>query len=383
MSNALTPAQQRELWVNALTRIAGPVLESASKGRLQESMPFRGREPGMQAFTYLEALGRTLTGIAPWLENGTEEPLRNKMAEQARESLKHLTDPESNHWVSFTNEKGDQPLVDAAFLAHALLRAPVELWDKLDGEVKDNIIRCFTAVRSCKAHHCNWLLFAAMVETALYRFGGGYDRMRIDYALRMHEKWYKGDGAYGDGEAFHWDYYNSFVIQPMLTDILRFAGHLDKDWESLREPVFMRARRYARILEGLIAPDGTFPPLGRSIAYRFGAFHHLAHMAYRQDLPDEVTPAQVRCALTSVILRTMEAPDMFDDEGWLHIGLYGRQEGLGEPYISTGSLYLCSAVFLPLGLSPEASFWTGDSCDWSSRRIWSGADSKADHALKI
>ena len=33
--------------------------------------------------------------------------------------------------------------------------------------------------------------------------------MRIDYALRQHEQWYKGDGIYGDGPQFHFDYYNA------------------------------------------------------------------------------------------------------------------------------------------------------------------------------
>ena len=45
-------------------------------------------------------------------------------------------------------------------------------------------------------------------------------RLRVDYALRQHDQWYKGDGAYGDGPEFHWDYYNSFVIHPMLLDVL-------------------------------------------------------------------------------------------------------------------------------------------------------------------
>ena len=44
--------------------------------------------------------------------------------------------------------------------------------------------------------------------------------MRVDYALRQHDQWYKGDGIYGDGPQFHWDYYNSFVIHPMLLDVL-------------------------------------------------------------------------------------------------------------------------------------------------------------------
>lgn len=33
-------------------------------------------------------------------------------------------------------------------------------------------------------------------------------------------EWYSGDAHYADGEEFHFDYYNSFVIHPMLTDIL-------------------------------------------------------------------------------------------------------------------------------------------------------------------
>ena len=54
--------------------------------------------------------------------------------------------------------------------------------------------------------------------------GERFDAMRIDYAVREHQEWYVGDGLYGDGPQFHWDYYNSFVIQPMLLDVLRNIG---------------------------------------------------------------------------------------------------------------------------------------------------------------
>jgi hypothetical protein len=66
----------------------------------------------------------------------------------------------------------------------------------------------------------NWLLFSATVEAGLKSLGADWDRTRVDYAIRQHEQWYKGDGAYGDGPEFHWDYYNSFVIHPMLVDVL-------------------------------------------------------------------------------------------------------------------------------------------------------------------
>jgi hypothetical protein len=54
---------------------------------------------------------------------------------------------------------------------------------------------------------------------------------------------------------------------------------------------------------------------------------------------------------------------------------------LGETYISTGSLYLCTAAFLPLGLVAEDRFWSGAAIPWSAVKVWSGADFKADHAL--
>ncbi|WP_426452140.1 DUF2264 domain-containing protein [Paenibacillus sp. S-38] len=103
----------------------------------------------------------------------------------------------------------------------------------------------------------------------------------------------------------------------------------------------------------MISPEGAFPAVGRSITYRFGAFQHLAQMALQHRLPEHMEPAQVRCVLTRVIRRIMEASDNFDDNGWLKIGFCGHQPELGEAYISTGSLYLCSIVFIPLGL-PEA-----------------------------
>ena len=121
-------------------------------------------------------------------------------------------------------DRGGQPVVDAAFLAHALLRAPKELIQKLEPSAKENLITSLQKTRVIRPVFSNWLLFSAMIEAALYLLGEDWDRMRVDYALKQHEQWYVGDGAYSDGPAFHWDYYNSFVIQPMLVDILEVLG---------------------------------------------------------------------------------------------------------------------------------------------------------------
>jgi len=166
-----------------------------------------------------------------------------------------------------------------------------------------------------------------------------------------------------------------------LLDTLRNIRSVSSRWQGLLLDVLARARRYAAIQERLIAPDGTFPAIGRSIAYRCGAFHLLALMALGRELPDPLTGPQVRCALTAVTRRLMEAPGTFDRDGWLRIGFCGHQPKLGESYISTGSLYLCSAVLLPLGLGPADPFWAGPAQNWTSRRIWSGEDRPADHAV--
>jgi hypothetical protein len=56
---------------------------------------------------------------------------------------------------------------------------------------------------------------------------------------------------------------------------------------------------------------------------------------------------------------------------------------LGENYISTGSLYLCAGVFLPLGLGVSDPFWSRPAEDWTSRRMFSGQDAPADHAISV
>jgi hypothetical protein len=205
----------------------------------------------------------------------------------------------------------------------------------------------------------------------------------MDYAIKEHQAWYKGDGIYGDGPDFHWDYYNSFVIQPMLLAVvgtLVAAGQDVKANQALLDTVQQRARRYAQVQERLVAPDGSFAAFGRSLAYRCGAFQHLAQCALQGLLPAELPAGQVRSALTAVIRRTLEAKGTFDAQGWLQIGLCGHQPAIGEHYISTGSLYLCTTAFLPLGLPARHAFWAEPAQDWTARKIWSGQDVPTDHA---
>ncbi len=374
---------QRDYEVKVLTRIADPVLNALSKNQLKSTMPIEAKVAKDRAYsTYLEAFGRLLAGISPWLELGpdhTEEgKLRKKYIDLAVTCIKNGTDPKAADFLNF--KEGRQPLVDAAFFAQALIRAPKQLWGNLDGQSRKNVLEALRSSRVIQPSYTNWLMFSATVEAALQKYDYSGDRMRLDYAIKEHLLWYKGDGAYGDGPNFHWDYYNSFVIQPMLVDVLNVLKEAKLDPKNNYELILGRAQRWAAVQERLISPEGTYPPLGRSLTYRFGAFQSLAQMSLLKVLPKPLKPGQVRYALYTVIKKQIEAPGTFDKNGWLRIGLYGHQPNLGENYISTGSLYLCSQGLLALGLPPSDAYWQEPNADWTARKVWNGEMIEIDHA---
>ena len=378
--------EQRAEWVRLVVKLADPVLTHLAAGTLHAQMPVELSATATaerKDYAHLEAVGRLLAGIAPWLELGEERSAegaqRARLAGLAREGLRRAVDPSSPDFLNFT--RGRQPLVDAAFLAHALVRAPVELLGKLDAGTRRNLAEALRSTRSIQPAISNWLLFSAMVEAGLCLMDEPWDRLRVDYAVRQHQQWYKGDGVYGDGPTLHMDYYNSFVIHPMLLDVLRVTSRKTDEWKAIESEAVIRARRYAAIQERFVSPEGTFPPIGRSLAYRCGAFQLLGQMALRHDLPEGVRPAQVRGALSAVIDRTMNAPSTFDPTGWLTVGFAGHQPKIGESYISSGSAYLCAVGFLPLGLPAADPFWTTPPEPWTAKALWQGIDLPTDHAL--
>ena len=383
-----TGADDRRMWLETLTKIARPVLQNLSEGTLKQNMPFESlsSEPLRKEVSYLEAVGRTICGIAPWLELGPDETQEGKLRAQYIDmvvnGLKNAVNPKHKDHLMF-DRRHSQPLVDAAFLAEGILRAPTQIWGRLDKQTREWLVGEWKTSRGIKPFECNWLLFASIVECALLEFTGECDMERLMYGInRFRNEWYKGDGWYGDGPDFHLDYYNSLVIHPMFTETLRILKKHELEGADFLPIQEQRHGRLAAQLERMISPEGSYPVTGRSIVYRFGSFHALADAALLGLLPHDVSSAQVRCALTAVIRRQLSQPLTFDADGWLRIGYAGSQIRMSEDYINTGSLYLCTAAFLPLGLPANDPFWASPARDWTSKKAWSGVDVGADHAIR-
>lgn len=380
--------KDRAYWCDLAYKMAAPVLSNMAKGELQKNMlvetspNWDGRDIRV---TYMEAFGRLMAGIAPWLnlpDDGTEEgKKRSQLRQWALKSYANAVNPESPDYLLWRKE--GQPLVDAAYVAESLIRGFDALWLPLDETTKKRYIEEFTLIRRIDPPYTNWLLFSSTIESFLAKAGAPYDAYRVNSAIRKVEEWYVGDGWYADGPSFAFDYYSSYVFHPMYLETLQCMkdakAYTRIDYKKYYDRALNRAQKFSIVLERMISPEGTFPVFGRSIPYRMATMQPLALMALYQRLPASLPNGQVRSALTAVMHRMFDGKENFNEKGFLTIGFAGRQPNVADWYTNNGSLYMTSLSFLPLGLPATHPFWTDAAQPWTNVRAWSGKPFAKDH----
>lgn len=377
----------RQVWADIVYRMSEPVLHNMSEGTLQKNMllelspTWDGRD---KRVAYMECFGRLMAGFAPWLslpdDKTTEGVQRKQLREWALKSYANAVDPNSGDCLLWT--ENFQTLVDAAYLAESFLRGYEALWEPLDKVTKQRYINNFTALRRINPLYTNWLLFTATVETFLQKANGSGDTYRLSSTLRKINEWYVGDGWYSDGVSFTFDYYNSFVIQPMYVEcVSELTQHgKQKDYAGCSYPIaWKRLQRFGAIIERLISPEGTFPVFGRSITYRTAVLQPLAMLAWHDRLPEGLSHGQVRSAITAVVKRMFSDNRNFNKVGFLTLGFNSSQPATANVYTDNGSLYMASLAFLPLGLPANHPFWTSPKESWTSKKAWDGELFPKDH----
>ncbi|MDC7676149.1 DUF2264 domain-containing protein [Asticcacaulis machinosus] len=365
-----------------LQKIAEPVLSNMAKGELKKAFKI---EVGMNSdgrdtnVAYMEAFARLIAGVAPWLtlpeDNTPEGQVRRKLTQDALQAYVHSVDHKSPDYLVWRTH--GQALVDSAYFTNALMRAPKQLWEPLDATTKTRIVTEIKQLRRVSPPYTNWLLFAAMNEVFLLMIGEDWDPMRVDLTIKKMEEWYIGDGWVADGTKFHFDYYNSYVIYPMIVEILEVLVRLKPSFNNLKPEVELpkwlkRMQRNSEHLERFISPTGTYPPIGRSLTYRTAAFQPLALLAWRKALPQSLPEGQVRAALTAVHKAIFTEPSNFTADGYLTIGFVGHHRELADWYTNSGSMYITSESFLALGLPPTDTFWTAPAEDWTQKKAFAG-----------
>lgn len=381
----------RDYWTSLAYSMAAPVLSNMAEGTLQKNMlvevspNWDGRDIKV---TYMEAFGRLMAGIAPWLslpDDDTPECTQRKQLRQwALASYRNAVDPDSPDCLLWSGQ--GQALVDAAYVAESFLRAYDALWVPLDDITKQRYIEAFKGLRKVDPPYTNWLLFSSTIESFLAKTGAECDEYRVNSAIRKVEEWYTGDGWYADGPVFAFDYYSSYVFHPMYLETLQAmidSGRYTRiHYKKHYDRALKRTQKFSIVLERLISPEGTFPVFGRSIPYRMAAMQPLALMAWYGRLPVGLTDGQVRAALTAVMHRMFDDKENFNEKGFLTIGFTGRQPNVADWYTNNGSLYMTSLAFLPLGLPATHPFWTDAPLAWTSQKAWGAQPFPKDHQWK-
>lgn len=155
----------RAFWLREMDRLARPVLESLAQDSLRINMPqvtsvnVDNRDHRIQV-QYLEVLGRVLSGIAPWLQleggDAEEVQLRMQYRKWTIQGLENALDSAANDFMRF--DIGGQQLVDASFLAIAVVRAPW-IWENLPVKYQKQLVESIKTTRRFRPVYSNWLLF--------------------------------------------------------------------------------------------------------------------------------------------------------------------------------------------------------------------------------
>lgn len=379
----------RQVWADLCYKISQPVLENMSKGNFQKDFPLElsptwdGRDTKV---AYLETFARLMAGISPWLalpDDGTPEgKQRKQLHEWAIQAYKNAVDPNSPDKITWLTNTS-QPLCDASYLVESFMRAPEATWGQLDEVTKKRYIEGLKSLRTIRPAYNNWLLFRAMVEVFFMSIGEDVDEYALSVGLQKMSEWYLSDGWYSDGPEYAMDYYNSYVMHPMMVEVVEMCKKHKFSTPISLDLAVKRMNRFNTILERFISPEGAYPAVGRSVIYRMGAFQTLAMSAWKYGLPKDLTNGSVRSALTCVIKRMFAVDGNFDDKGYLRLGFAGHQPNLANYYSNNGSLYMTSLVFMPLGLPADHPFWTAPAEPWTSQKAWSGQEFPEDYHTSL
>lgn len=356
------PLVQRDEVEQLVRDLVAPLLPHLTHGRAGIVLGSPTAEHGEPA-TSIEGLIRPLWGLAPLAAGGatfTDWPLW-------RAGLVAGTDPAHAEFWGWPRD-GDQRIVEAAALGHALAIARAQLWDPLTSGQQAQLATWLARASTVATHDSNWHWFPVMANLGLRACGqhamatdDGVHLARIE-AFHTGGGWYSdGDTAAADAHVRTGDYYVPMAMH--FYALLYMAADAADAVHAARYRE--RATQFAADFIHWFAADGAAIPFGRSLTYRCaqGAFVGALACAGVQALPWGV--------LKGVYLRHLRwwmRQPAFSETGLLGVGYAFPNTALAEGYNGPASSYWAMKVFAPLALPPAHPFWCADEAPLPARR---------------
>ncbi|WP_416148796.1 DUF2264 domain-containing protein [Salipaludibacillus sp. HK11] len=297
----------------------------------------------------LEGFSRLLWGIVPLLAGGREY----SQWETTLQGVKNGTNPDHEEYWGDINDF-DQRIVEMAVYGFALALVPDKIWEPLNEKEKSNLISWLSQINTYKAHDCNWLLFAVVVNMGFKNVGVSYDKEKIENNLDRINDYYISDGWYSDGVDAHCDYYSSFAIHYYC---LLYAKLMESDDPERSKLYKERASLFAQDFIYWFSNDGSALPYGRSLTYRFAQSSFWSAMIYAE--VGTFSYGQMKAIVLNNLRWWLKQP-IFHADGTLSVGYTYPNLVMGENYNSSGSPYWGLKTFLILALKDDHPFWQSE-----------------------
>jgi hypothetical protein len=342
----------RDHWAALADRLLLAARRHASPGHAAIIPP--GPEGGYgRRVDGLEGFARTFLLAGFRLAGEAADPLN--LAEWYATGIATGSDPASpERWPRLTEHP--QAKVEAASIALILDLTREQIWNRLDGAVRERVVEYLApAVGDTTYPRNNWLWFRIVVETFLRSVGGPWAPADIEEDLALHDSFERQDGWLADGDGRDFDHYTGWALHLYPTLWQRMSGAADLATDQRRERDRRLLDRYLLDARRLVGADGAPLFQGRSLIYRSAAAAPF-WVGALAEVPSTPPGALRRAA--SGIVQHFAARGAPDAHGLLTLGWHGPWPALAQSYSGPSSPYWAAKGFLGLALDAAHPVWT-------------------------
>jgi len=334
---AFGPLQStRDGWEAAAVALCRPAVTLAAKG--PDELPVTMSNHS-HAENWFELLTRPLWGLT-----AVAGPAADDLWAALAATLARALDP-ADPWYIGEPTHASQRSVEAAAVGWGLANAPEKLWEPLPPKAKDHVTAWLTTAYDTGVVDNNWHYFPVFAGHGLDRVGAPHDPAVAAAHLDRIGEFLLGEGAFEDGPGGRVDYYNPFAFHTYALLHYKLGGD-DRYVEH--------AADFARAFGTWFATDGAAVPYGRSMGYRFAQGSLWGALA-AADV--EAVPWGEAAGYSRRHLEWWWDKPILDPEGRLTVGYGYPNDALVEQYLTAGSPWWATKLFLGLAAPADHPFW--------------------------